>query len=269
MRRTKGKHREQLTDAQIREVIGKILPVASTWKWEWLASGAFVISFLALSIYLAVYTGLATKTGGRWGLALWIVYLVWMLVAAFGWKRLPEEKLKYLSREQRHRHLRLATIWFFFWTGGYLALASMMWLLLSLSVLIYGALIYLGAMGWVSDLVVGGYLLAFLVSCWQWRRILCLLELWSPETRWGKLMLRLAAIGPAAISIGSVIGLLMGRLHILPKSIACAHVGLLGILIAYVTVPYVVLYFSKAWIHLQIYRAEAKQAAEGIEVSSE
>jgi len=124
-----------------------------------------------------------------------------------------------------------------------------------------GAMSYLGLPGWVSGLAIGGYLLTFVLSFWQQRRILrVVVEGWSADTRWGKLMLRLAVIGPAVgASIGSGIGIILVRLHLLPEGILVASAGLVMILVANMIIPQVVQDFSVAWIHLQIHRTEANQ----------
>ena len=76
-------------------------------------------------------------------------------------------------------------------------------------------------------------------------------------------MLRLAVIGPAAgASWGSAVGVFLVRLKILPLGIAAASLGLMGVLLAMMPVPQVVMDWSVAWIHLEMRRAEADQAAE-------
>jgi hypothetical protein len=253
---TRSKRKKQLTDEQIWEKIGDML--AQPQKASDLTAAVFVMSFLAVTLRFAVPPGF-TETGGRWGLILWITNLVWTLVATFGWKTLPLEELKRLSKEQQRRHLRSETIWFDFWKGGYLVIVSMSMLLLGL-----GMLSYLGPMAWVSGLAVSGYILTFVLSFWQRRRILrVVVEGWSADTRWGRLMLRLAIIGPAAgASIGSGIGIILVRLHLLPESILIMSAGLVGVLVADMMVPQVVQDLSVAWIHLQIRRAEADQTAK-------
>ena len=121
-----------------------------------------------------------------------------------------------------------------------------------------------GVSAWVSMLTVGGYLLTFVLSFAQRRRILrVLVQGWSTDSRWGRWMFHLALIGPAAgASLGSGIGLFLVRLHVLPESILIASAGLVGNLMAAIIVPQVVQDFSVAWIHLQTHRAEADQAAE-------
>jgi xanthosine utilization system XapX-like protein len=145
-------------------------------------------------------------------------------------------------------------MWFHFWKGGYLALGSMIMFLLGLA--------FLGYLGGVSGLAVSGYLLAFVLAFLQRRRIVrVVVEGWSADTRQGRLMLRLAVMGPAmGASIGSAIGIILVRLHVLPASILLASAGLVGILVAGMIVPQVVQDFSVAWIHLQIRRAEANHA---------
>jgi fumarate reductase subunit D len=252
---TRSKRKGQLTDTQIRERIGDML--AQPPKASHLTAAVFVVSFLAVTLRFAVPPGF-TETGGRWGLVLWITSLVWTLIAAFGWKTLPLEELKRLSKEQQRRHLRSETIWFDFWKGGYAAIVSTSMLLLGL-----GMLSYLGPMAWVNGLAVGGYLLAFVLSFLQRQRILrVVVEGWSADTRWGRLMLRLAVIGPAAgASIGSGIGIILVRLHLLPESILITSAGLVGVLVADMMVPQVVQDFSVAWTHLQIRRTDMGQRA--------
>jgi hypothetical protein len=113
-------------------------------------------------------------------------------------------------------------------------------------------------------LAVSGYLLSFAVSFWQRRRILrIVIEGWSADTRWGRLMLLLAAIGSAAAaSIGSGTAIVLVRLHILPENVLLAYAGVWGGLVADMVIPQVVQDFSVAWIHLQIHRAEASQMGE-------
>ncbi len=248
---SKTKRKKQLTDAQIQEKIGTML--AQPQKVELLTFAVFAISFLALTLCFAVPPEFK-KTGGRWALVLWITNLIWALIAALGWKTLPPEEFKRLSKEQQHRHLRSETIWFHFWKGGFLALVSTNILLIGL-----GALSCLGSMAWVSGLAVGGYFLAFVLSFFQQRHILrVVVEGWSADTQWGRLMLRLAVIGPAAgASIGSGIGIILVRLHVLPESILIASAGLVGILVAGMIMPQVVQDFSVMWVHLQIRRTEA------------
>jgi hypothetical protein len=250
---TRSRRKGQLTDAQIREKIGDML--AQPPKASYLTAAVFAMSFLAVTLGFPGFT----ETGGRWGLVLWITSLVWTLIAAFGWKTLPLEELKRLPKEQQHRHLRSETIWFDFWKGGYLAIVSMSMLLIGL-----GALSYLGPMAWVSGLAVGGYILTFVLSFWQRRRILrVVVEGWSADTRWGRLMLRLAIIGPAAgASIGSGIGIILVRLHLLPESILIMSAGLVLVLVADMMVPQVVQDFSVARIHLQIRKAEVDGEVE-------
>jgi hypothetical protein len=253
---TGNKRKRQLTDTQIREKIGDML--AQPQKASDLTFAVFAMSFLALTLRFAVPPEF-TETGGRWGLVLWITNLVWTLVAAFGWKTLPLEELKRLSKEQQRRHLRSETIWFHFWKGGYLALVSMSMLLLGL-----GMLSYLGPMAWVSGLAVSGYLLAFVLAFLQRQRVLrVVVEGWSADTRWGRLMLHLVVIGPAAgASIGSGIGIILVRLHLLPESILIMSAGLVSVLVADMIIPQVVQDFSVAWIHLQARRAEADQTSQ-------
>jgi hypothetical protein len=119
-------------------------------------------------------------------------------------------------------------------------------------------------MVWVRGSAVGGYLLALVFSLSQRRRILrVVVEGWSADTRWGKLMLRLAFVGPVVgASIASGVGIILVRLQILPASILLASAGLVGILVAYMVIPQVVQDFSVARIHFQIRRIEANHTME-------
>jgi hypothetical protein len=250
MSETRNKCKKWLTDTQIRERIGNML--AHPQKASHLTAAVFAISFLALTLRFAVPPEF-TETGGRWGVILWITNLAWTLVATSGWKTLPPDEFKRLSKEQQRRHLRSETIWFRFWKGGYLALVSTSMLLIGL-----GALSYLGPLGWVSTLAVSGYLLTFVISFWRRQRILrVVVEGWSADTQWGRLVLRLAVIGPVAgASVGSGIGIILVRLHVLPKNILVVSAGLVGILVADMIIPQVVQDLSVAWVHSQIHRTE-------------
>lgn len=252
MSETESKRKKRLTDTQIQERIGNML--AHPQKAGHLTAAVFVISFLALTLRFAVPPGF-TETGGRWGLILWITNLAWTLVATCGWKTLPPDEFKRLSKEQQRRYLRSETIWFRFWKGGYVLLVSTSMFLIGL-----GELSCLGSLGWVSTLAVSGYLLTCALSFWQRRRILrVVVEGWSADTRWGRLMLRLAIVGPVAgASIGSGIGIILVRLHILPKSVLIASAGLVGILVGDMILPQVVQDFSVAWVHSQIHRTEPR-----------
>jgi len=245
--------KESLTDEQIRERIGCMLERPN--KTGHLTAAVFVVSFFTLPWLLCPSSSTFRSTGVWMAGVLWTLNLVWTLVAAFGWKTLSPQELEQLSEEQRQRHFRLETIWFRVWKGGYLVLASVVFLLIVFDLL--------RPTGWVGVLAVGGYLLSFAVSFWQRRRILrVVVEGWSADTRWGQLMLLLSAIGPAVgASIGSGIGIVLVRLHVLPESILLTFAGVLGILVADMVLPQVVQDFSVAWIHFQIRRAEAKQAA--------
>jgi hypothetical protein len=250
---TRSKRREQFTDAQIRERIGNILgqpQKASHLTFALL----FAFPFLAVTLSMAVPTGFK-EMGAFWG------KVIWTLVAALGWKRLSPSDLKRLPKEQQRRHLHQEMIWFHVWKAGTIVLVSIAMLLLGL-----GGLSVLELLGWVKVLAIGGYVLTFFVSFWQRRRILrSLVEGWSADTRWGRLMLRLAAIGPAVgASIGSGIGIALVRLHILPGNILLAYAGLTGILVAGIMVPQVISDLSVAWIHWQIRRVEMNQEMEGV-----
>lgn len=251
----KNRCESQLTDAQIREKIGDALERPQ--KVSHLTAGLFVVSFLALTLGMAVPPTFK-ETGSLWSKALWIAGLIWMLVAALGWKRLPPRDLKRLSKEQQRQHYRWETIWLHVWKAGYLVLVSMFMLLIALGLLTRA----LEPIGMVGVLTVAGYLLTFVVSFWQRRRILHVkVEGWSADTQWSRLMLRLAFIGPAAgAAIGSGLTIAVVRLHALPENMLFAFGGLLGILIANMIVPQVVQDLSVAWIHLKIRRTEANQA---------
>jgi hypothetical protein len=253
---TRGKRKDQLTDAQIWEKVGNML--GQPQKVSHLTAAPFLSSFLALTLGVAVPPTFK-ETGALCGKVIWIVGLIWTLMAALGWKRLPPRELKRLPKEEQHQHYRLETIWFHFWKGGYLVQVSAAMLLIGL-----GGLSALGPVGWVSVLAVAGYLLTFAVSFCQRRRILRVkVEGWSADTQWGRLMLCLAVIGPAAgAAIGSTIGIAVARLHVLSESVVGIVVGLLGILIADMVVPQVVQDLLVAWIHLQIRRTEMNQAAK-------
>ncbi len=253
---TRGKRKDQLTDAQIREKIGNML--GQPQKISHLTAALFVSSFLALTLGVAVPPTFK-ETGALCGKFIWIAGLIWTLIAALGWKRLPPRELKRLSKEEQRQHYRLETSWFHFWKGGYLIQVSVAMLLIGL-----GGLSVLGPVGWGGVLAIGGYLLTFVVSLCQRRRILRVkAEGWSADTQWGRLMLRLAVIGPAAgAAIGSTIGIAVARLHVLSESAVGIVVGLLGILLADMAVPQIVQDLSVAWIHLQIRRTEMDQAAK-------
>ena len=232
--------------------------LAQPSKASYLIAGVLVISGLALTLPFAGPPEFA-ETGGRWALILWIINLVWILVAALGWKTLPLESLKRLPKDQQQRHLRSETIWFHLWKGGYLALVSVIILLIGI-----GSLSYLGQMVWVRRPAIGGYLLAFIFSLLKQRRLLrVVVEGWSADSRQGRWMLRLAFLGPViGASIASGIGIILVRLHVLPTGFLMASVGLVAILTAFLIVPQIVQDFSVAWIHFQIRKTMAPPAAE-------
>jgi hypothetical protein len=247
-------HRQKLTDEQIRERIGRMM--CQPQKTSNLTFAIFAVSVLALLLYFFMRL---TSTGGYSALILWTINLVWALIAAVGWKTLPLERLKQLTKQQQHAHMGSETIWFHLWKGGYLTVVSAIFLLSGLALLAYA-----GARTWARALAVSAYLLCFVISFLQRRRIrLVLVRGWSRDSRWGRWMLRLAVIGPAAgASWGAAVAILLVRLEILPLGIAAASLGLMGILIAMIPVPQVVMDWSVAWIHLEMRRAEADQAAE-------
>jgi hypothetical protein len=245
MSKTRRKSRNRLTDEQIREEICTRLRLPE--KVQYLIGGVLTISFFAVMLRFGVPPAF-TDTGGRWALILWIINLVWTMLVAVGWDGISLEDFKRLPKEQQQRLLRSNTIWFYLWKGGYLALVSIFMLLMGL-----GGLSYYGALAWVGGLVIGGYLLALVLAFVERRRIVrVVVEGWSADTRWGKTMLRLAIIGPAAgASIGSSVGIILVRLHILPEGILLASAGLVLIMAAVMIVPQVIQDFSVAWIHLQ------------------
>lgn len=239
-----------LTEEQIREKIGKML--GGSQKSSYLTFGVFAVSFLALTLIVSVPVEFR-KASVAWALTCWIIHLIWTIVASFGWQTLSDEKFEQLSKEDRVRHLRLRTIWFHFWKGGFLLLVSAQILLVGL-----GMLKHLGLAGWIDGLAVSVYGLAGMLSFWQRRRI-CHMRLvgWSPDTQWGRLMLRIGAIGSAtAASTCSAITIILARLHIVSKGVAAAFFGTLGVIVACMMVPQVVYDFLSAWTHLQIYRSE-------------
>ncbi len=251
-----GKHRKLLNDEQIREIIGSTLDVGGGQKASSLISSVLVFSVIGFVLAISSPTEFR-KTAAAWALAHWIINFIWAVVAGLGWKTLPDSESRQLSREERARRLRSETMWFRFWKGGFLLLVSTLILLLGL-----GLLKHLSLAGWVDGLGVAVYVVVGTFSAWQ-RRLICrvMVEGWTSDTRLGRLMLRLAAIGPVtAATTCSAIGIALARLHILPRSIAAILLGTLGIVLACAIVPFVVYDFSAAWIHLQVHRAEAKQA---------
>lgn len=254
---TRSKRRKKrLTDAEIREKIGNIL--GQHQKASYLIATLLLSFFLALTVSMSMSVPpTLTRPGVLWGKALGIAGVLWTLVAALGWKRLSPQKLKRLPKEEQRRHYRSETMWFYFWKGGYLVQVSIAMLLMGVGLLMR----VLRPAVWVSVLAGAGYLLAFVVSFCQRKRILrVIVEGWSADTRWGRLMLRLAAIGPVAgASIGVGLTRAVVRLRIVPENVLFVFGGLVGILVAYAIVPQIIHDFSVAWIHLQIRRAEEKR----------
>lgn len=244
----KRKRKKLLTDEQIQERIGNTLE--GPQKANYLTFAVFAIPFYALTLVVSVPAEFR-KTAVAWALAHGIVNLIWTIVAGFGWRTLPYWESKRLSKEERHHRLRLQTIWFRFWKGGFLLLFSTLTLLIGL-----GMLKHLRPMGWMDGLAVGVYGLAYAFSFWQRRRICHVrVEGYSPDTRWGRLMLRLAVIGPAtAAATCSAITSVLARLHIVPKSVVAGFFGTLAIVLASIMVPQIVYDFTAAWIHLRIHR---------------
>jgi hypothetical protein len=119
---TRNRGTTRLTDEQIRERIGHMVEQPS--KTGYLTSAVFALSVLALALSGAFPP--AFKDVGAWAAkVLWVINLIWTLVAAFGWKSpLTDWESKHLSEKQQHRHSRLGTIWFRVWKGGYLVLVS-------------------------------------------------------------------------------------------------------------------------------------------------
>ena len=253
-----GKHRKLPNGGQIWERISNTLDVGGAQKVSSLIFSVFAFSVMGFILVVSVPIKFK-ESAEAWALAHWIINLIWAVVAGFGWKTLPDSESRQLSREERARRLRLQTIWFRFWKGGFLLLFSTLVLLLGL-----GLLKHLSLAGWIDGLAVAVYVLVSAFSFWQ-RRLICrvMVEGWSSNTRWGRLMLRLVVIGPVtAATTCSIIGIALARSHILPRSIAAVLFGTLGVVLACVIVPFVVYDFSAAWIHLQIRRAEAKQVTK-------
>jgi hypothetical protein len=250
----RGKRKSRLTDAQIEERVGNML--SQPPKTSHLTSAVFVMTFLALTLRFAVPPGF-TRRGGLWGLFLWIINLLWTLLAVVGWKPLPAEGVNRVPKGDWRRQSRLETIWFHFWKGGYLLLVSASMLLIGLGMFSYPMLV-----GWVTGLAVAGYLMAFVLSFWHRRRILRVkVERWLVDIREGRLMLRLAIVGPVVgASIGSAIGIILVRLGLLPVNILVASAGFVGILVADMIAPAVVQDFAVAHIHWRARQAEIERA---------
>ena len=250
MSKTDRRRKNLLTDEQMRDKISKMFE--GSQKNSYLTFAVFAVSFLALTLIVSVpieFRGASVT----WVLICWIIHLIWTIVASFGWQTLSDEEFEQLLKEDRIRHLRLRTIWFHFWKGGFLLLISVQLLLVGL-----GMLKHLGLAGWIDGLAVSVYGLTYILSFWQRRRISHVrLVGWSPDTQWGRLMLRIGAIGPAvAASTCSAITIIVVRLHIVPKSIAIAFFGTLGVIVVCMMIPQIVHDFLLARIHLQIYRSE-------------
>jgi hypothetical protein len=256
MSATGQKRTKLLTEKQIRSRIGNTLE--GSQKTSNLTFAVFAVSFAALTLVVSAPAEFR-QTAVIWALAHWIVNLIWTTVAGLGWRTLPDEESEQLSKEERVRRLRLQTTWFRFWKGGYLLLVSVQMLLIGL-----GMLKHLQLAGWVDGLAVGTYCLAYLLSFWR-RRHICHVRIvgYSPDTQWGRLMLRVGAIGPAVMaSTCSAITIILARLQIVPKGVAAGFFGTLAVVLSAMIVPQVVYDFTAAWIHWQIYKTEANQAAQ-------
>jgi hypothetical protein len=245
-----GRRKKLLTDEQMREKISDML--GGSQKSSYLTFAVFAISFLALTLIVSVPVKFR-ETAVTWALTCWVIHLVWTIVASFGWQTLSDEEFKQLMKEDRIRYLRLRTIWFHCWKGIFLLFVSVQLLLVGL-----GMLKYLELAGWLDGLVVGVYGLTGILSFWQRRRIGHVrLVGGAPDTQWGRLILRIGAIGsPVAASTCSAITILLARLHVVSKGVAAAFFGTLGVIVACVMIPQVVYDFLLAWVHLQIYGSE-------------
>ena len=257
MTRHRNTHKKSLTDAKVRRKVGK--SVTRPQKASHLTFAAFSLFLLVLPLCAGVHGGLIEAIFVSWAIILSVANLIWAMVAAVGWRRELPWDWRQRSSEQRCQLLRPEMIWFHTWKAGYLALVSAMLLLFSLA-----GLEVLKPARWGIALLIGSYPATFAISIWKRRHFLRVhVEGWSSRTWWGRLMLYLVAIGPAAgASIGSGIGIALSRSHIVPKHILLAVAGVIGVLTANMIVPFAVLDLSIAQIHREIRRTEIDQSVE-------
>ena len=259
MRRTKIKHKDLPTYRQILERIGNIPEgIQATQKIANLTFAVFASFIIGVILVVSVPIEFR-ETALAWAFAHWGANLVWAIVIGFGWRTLTESESRQLSRKERAHRLRAQAMWFRLWKGGFLLLVSTLLLLLGI-----GLLRHLGLRRWVDGLVVAVYGLIYVFSLWQRQRIChTKIEGWSPNTRWGRIMHRLGAIGPAAAaSVCSALTIATVRLNIVPKSIGAGFFGILGVVLACLIVPQVIYDLIVARVHFRLHRTEGGTSDE-------
>jgi hypothetical protein len=252
---SKEKREELLTNEQIQERISRAMELGGGQKSQHLIAGMFVVSFLALTLVVSA-PDWYRQTAIVWASIHWGINLIWTVVAGVGWWTLPDWESRQLAKEQRCNRLRLQTMWFHFWKGGFLLLCSTLMMLMGL-----GMIKHLEPAKWVDILAAIGYGLTYVFSFWRKRYLFHVKLKGRPfDKMWKRLLIRLAVIGPAiAAATCSAAMSILARLHIVPISVAAGFFGILSIGVASAIVPQIAYDFIAAWIHRQIRKTEVNQ----------
>ncbi|MBC7252119.1 MAG: hypothetical protein H5T62_17805 [Anaerolineae bacterium] len=240
------------TDEQIRAEIS--IRFDPSPAFESMSPATLCIMFTLGVFMLAVLVPGLYPRKGSWYmvLAFVVVNLFWTLYVFLRRKTLTAKQFTELPVEMRKRYLRVRTMWFHFYVGGFLTLISVIFLLVEL-----GAFGLLGKVGVAAGLIVGCYFLLFIGSFLLRRVLLRIAVEGFPDAWWGKIMLAVLGLAFMIGSLPAGSGVLMGRF--LPEKVIRVFAGLSSFLFASIFIPRAVYDIVVGHIHLQNMKADIER----------